>query len=458
MTQQALPRWARVIDAVAGAAVVLGIVISFSGGFRETTPLGQLSMTSGVRPMLAGVLLFALRHWLAPRPSVLFRLRTSAAGWWTSPVTRAVVPVFVSTRAGVLVIGFVGIVLLGYAPNTPPYRIHENDFLNMPARWDTGWYMGIAERGYEWQPANATGMQNIAFFPAFPLLMRYVSLPLGRETIWAGVFISLTSFFLALRYLFLLTRERLGDDVATFSIVFIASYPFALFFSAAYSEGLFLLGAVAACYHFEREHLLRAAAWGLLAGLTRPNGCFLSVALGLLAIRDGIALDARLTRRLLAASAPGLGLIAFSAYIYALTGDPFEWAQNHAAYGRVYRGAGDLVLDRIGYIQAHGVYGYVSGLTLDWINGVPVLFAIAAVWPIYRLLGVAYAALVVVNVAVPLLIGGVLSMGRVTSTVFPLFIWLAAAVPPRLRMSWLIAFAMAQALFAIVFFTWRPLY
>lgn len=458
MTQQALPRWAGAIDAVAGTAVLLGIMIAFSGGFRETTPLGQLSMTSGTRPIVTGMVLFALRHWLVPRPSVLLRARSGAARWWATPATRALVPVFVSTRAGVIVIGFVGIALLGYAPDTPPYRIHENDFLNMPARWDTGWYMGIAERGYEWQPANATGMQNIAFFPAFPLLMRYVSLPLGRETIWAGVFISLTSFFFALRYLFLLVRDRLGDDVATFSIVFIAAYPFALFFSAAYSEGLFLLGAVAACYHFERDQLRRAAAWGLLAGLTRPNGCFLSVALGLLALRDGIALDARLTRRLLAASAPGLGLIAFSAYIYALTGDPLEWAQNHAAYGRVYRGAVDLILDRMRYIQAHGVYGYVSGLPLDWINGLPVVFAIAAVWPIYRLLGVAYAALVVVNVAVPVLIGGVLSMGRVTSTLFPLFIWLAAAVPAQLRMSLLIAFAMAQALFAIAFFTWRPLY
>jgi hypothetical protein len=458
MEQQALPRWAAITDAVAGAAIALGITIQLSGGFREATPIGQLSMTSGVRPLLLGLLLLAVRHWRAPRPHVVSRARRGLAQWWRSPEGQSVAPIFLSTRIGVLVIGFVGIALLGYAPDTPPYRVYENDLLNMPARWDTGWYMGIAERGYDWQPANQASMQNIAFFPAFPFVMRYVSLPLGRHTIWAGVLVSLVSFFFALRYLFALARDRLGDEVATQAVVFIAAYPFALFFSAAYSESLFLLAALAACYHFQRDQLGRAAAWGLLAGLTRPNGCFLSIALALLAIRDGLTIDGRLLRRMLAASAPGLGLIAFSAYIWSLTGDPFEWAQNHAAYGRVYRGAGDLILDRLRYVQANGLYHYISTLALDWINGLPVLLAVAAIWPVYRLMGVAYAALVAVNVAVPVLIGGVLSMGRVTSTLFPVFIWLAVSVPPPLRTSFLIAFAMAQAVLAIAFFTWRPLY
>jgi hypothetical protein len=53
--------------------------------------------------------------------------------------------------------------------------------------------------------------------------------------------------------------------------------------------------------------------------------------------------------------------------------------------------------------------------------------------------------------------GGVLSMGRVTAVLFPLFILLGAAVPRAQRTGWLLAFVMAQALFAIVFFTWRPL-
>ena len=69
-----------------------------------------------------------------------------------------------------------------------------------------------------------------------------------------------------------------------------------------------------------------------------------------------------------------------------------------------------------------------------------------------------YAALIVVNVLPPLIFGGVLSMGRLTSVLFPTFLWLGAVIPANHRSSWLVGFAMLQALFAIAFFTWRPLY
>ena len=57
----------------------------------------------------------------------------------------------------------------------------------------------------------------------------------------------------------------------------VATYPFALFYGAIYTESLYLLGAVGAFYHFRRRELWAAGAWGLLVGFTRPNGCFLSL-------------------------------------------------------------------------------------------------------------------------------------------------------------------------------------
>jgi hypothetical protein len=87
-----------------------------------------------------------------------------------------------------------------------------------------------------------------------------------------------------------------------------------------------------------------------------------------------------------------------------------------------------------------------------------VMFTLASVWPVYRRFGAPYAALILVNVLPPLAMGGLLSMGRVTSVIFPTFLWLGAAVPARHRTGWLVGFAMLQALCAIAFFTWRPLY
>jgi hypothetical protein len=51
-----------------------------------------------------------------------------------------------------------------------------------------------------------------------------------------------------------------------------------------------------------------------------------------------------------------------------------------------------------------------------------------------------------------------MSIGRMTSVLFPLFIWLAATLPARRRTAVMMVFAMAQGFAAVPFFTWRPLF
>ena len=54
--------------------------------------------------------------------------------------------------------------------------------------------------------------------------------------------------------------------------------------------------------------------------------------------------------------------------------------------------------------------------------------------------------------------GGVLSMGRLSAVLFPMFLWLGAAIPPRHRSAWLFVFGLGQALVAVLFFTWRQVF
>ena len=77
---------------------------------------------------------------------------------------------------------------------------------------------------------------------------------------------------------------------------------------------------------------------------------------------------------------------------------------------------------------------------------------------VWRRLGPAWAALILVNVLPPLLAGGLMSMGRFTSTIFPVFIALAMVLPKPAMAPTLAAFATAQGLAAVLFFTWRPLF
>ena len=83
--------------------------------------------------------------------------------------------------------------------------------------------------------------------------------------------------------IFLVARDWLNDEQASLALWLLAAYPCALFYGAIYTESLFLAGAAGAFYHLTRQQFGRAALWGVVVGLTRANGCFLSVPLALIA-------------------------------------------------------------------------------------------------------------------------------------------------------------------------------
>jgi hypothetical protein len=77
--------------------------------------------------------------------------------------------------------------------------------------------------------------------------------------------------------------------------------------------------------------------------------------------------------------------------------------------------------------------------------------------PGWRRLGPAWTVYVLVSLVPPLFAGGLLSMGRLTSTLFPLFLALASMLPPR-AIGAVAAFRLMQGLIAALFYTWREMY
>lgn len=467
-----LPKWATALDLVAVVMAIVALAVIIGGGFRVTAFEVRLSVTDWWRPALWSAVAMIVRHAMVRQLPLPQRVGQAIVRWWRDPVTRTVLPIHLATRGGVLVVGFLAVVLIGFPPEaTSRWHIYQNDLLDLPARWDTGWYLSIAMEGYRFDPnARADLQQNIAFFPAYPMAVRYLSAVFGHQPLWTGVAISLVAFFLALGYFLRLARDELRDDAAAATaVMLLAAYPFAVFFSAAYTEALFLLTVVAAVYHFRHGQLGRAAAWGFACGLTRPNGAFLSIALGLMAVAPmWNAARSRpipppagwlpIGQRLLSAAAPGFGMLAYSAFIYQLTGNPFKWTLQNVAWGRVYRSLDTLVSDRVDFVANNGLYNYVSTQAIDLFYLSGVVFMLAAVWPVYRRFGLPYAVLLLVNLLPPMAAGGMLSMGRVTAVLFPAFLWLGGAIPERHRTAWIAAFACLQGFVAVMFFTWRPLY
>jgi hypothetical protein len=105
-----------------------------------------------------------------------------------------------------------------------------------------------------------------------------------------------------------------------------------------------------------------------------------------------------------------------------------------------------------------GLLPMAAASPFETLNGLGVAFALAMAWPVWRLLGPAWCAFVLANVLPPLFAGGVLSLGRLSSTLFPCFLALAAVLPSRTVPGVLVVFAMFQGLVAALFYTWRSLY
>ena len=161
--------------------------------------------------------------------------------------------------------------------------------------------------------------------------------------------------------------------------------------------------------------------------------------------------------RLLTAAMPGIGMLVFTGYLYGLTGVWFAWARSHEAWGRTYQGWGPFVT-AFGWLRDEPFLQVVTNIPYNTLNALGVLFGLALTYPVFRRFGAAFGVFVLVNLVPPLFAGGVLSMGRLSSTLFPLFLALAAIVPPRSLPAWVAAFGIGQGLCAALFFTWRELF
>ncbi len=487
MTQpqySALPLWARVVDVIAVVVAAAGVSIALFGGFRVAFAGIPITAHGALRPIGMAVLLALVRHFFWRSPSLGARIGGGLRAFFRAESVRAIGPPFLWSRAGVLLIATLSISTFNY-PDDLRFRVSNNEVVNLPARWDAGWYLGIAMNGYQYNPRHMV-QHNVSFFPAFPLLTRTVGIFAGGHVddrgakekrqvrlIWSGVFVNLSALAVALGYLYRMVRAIADRDVAVAAVSLALAYPAAFIYNAPYTEGLFLLASLATFYHFGRNDFTAAALWGTVVGLTRPNGFFLAAPLVAIALaRSGpfphlgplmdrlntrADLPRHLSRDLAVAVTPCLGLLLYCAFLYATWGDPLAWMRVQVAWGRTYQGL-EPVLTPLKMIGEEGLGGYAMAAGYDVLNILPFMLAVGASIPIARRLGLAYAMLILLTLLPPLLAGGWLSIARLTVTLFPVYIILALLVPPRHRTGLVVLFALLQSLGASLFFTWRPFF
>lgn len=342
--------------------------------------------------------------------------------------------------------GLLGILWLGRAAGTEQYDARHlsapfspfGDLLVGPtARWDSVWYLTIAKDGY----GSAHSHAQAAFYPLYPLLMRVLGWVVGSPLV-AGILVSLACFLGALVLLHRLASLELGARDARGTVLLVAFFPTAFFFSAVYSESLFLLVSVGAFLAARRGRWAVAGALGGLAALTRNSGVLLLIPLVILFVqqeRHGGAL----WRAAWLALVP-LGLAVYLGYSAIALGDALAPYHAQALWLRHFEPLGALT----GGVRAawlglrqlvHGsptprYFGenggdpfHIAGDSLMLLGFL--VFALLACAGALRRLPLAYGVYAAVALAVtlsyPLDAQPLMSLPRYMLVLFPLQMWLA---------------------------------
>lgn len=173
-------------------------------------------------------------------------------------------------------------------------------------RWDALWYVDIARNGYR-------GATETVFFPLYPALIRALGTVTGSE-VAAGMAISMAAFAVAIWLLHRLTELELGRQAADTTVLLLAFAPLSLFFTAVYTESLFLALTLGAVYAARRQRFGVAIACATAATLTRVPGILVLAPVAVMYVRG--ANHRRLTT--VALITPLLALGGFCLYLRSL--------------------------------------------------------------------------------------------------------------------------------------------
>ncbi|MBI3447809.1 MAG: hypothetical protein HY049_02640 [Acidobacteria bacterium] len=393
----------------------------------------------------------------------------------------ALILIYVASRVLLVAAGMSGFVLLPSGREFSAGNVQRPWAgprpLEMWARWDSEWYLLIAERGYHledrmsgrrvaYEPADATG-----FFPLYPILTREVArglewipavraiattpfsprdptdtTPRGASLLLAGILVSNAALLGSLLVLLHRARgagssgSRRGaepsgaggpDRAAMFACVALLFFPPSLFLSAVYAESLLLFLTILCFRLLSDRRWLAAAVAGALASATKPTGLLLIVPAVLTMARARVDHPQGSRESWLApwVTLPlyGAGAAGFSLYCGTAFGDPLSWLNRQDRWRGPLSGPWRAFTRWAESPRLHGSHGS----TVELVFAIFVLtLLLISLWRRPAAEGI-LAALV----AVPPLCATLWSYGRLSLQAFPIFITLGEALARRPKLA-----------------------
>ncbi len=319
-------------------------------------------------------------------------------------------------------------------------------------RWDTNWYIHIAQSGY------AIGDGTTNYPPLYPLGVAVLGRVLLEQYMLAAMLISNLAYIFALVYFYRLCNRLFNVEVTRRAILLLATFPTAFFLLSGYTESLYLALVLAAFYYAEEARWWPVIILTILASLTRLQGIILIAPLAYIYLqkrqfnwhnwrkmitREGVAL----------AALPPVGLGFYLAYVYFILGD-FNF-NNHLAVVWHVKFAlpwetffGGLA----GFFDPNNAHNLIYNV-MDLILLV-VFVCLIIIWA-QRKLPMAYLIYSVLSMLVFLTRQGVdgffwMSLNRYVLAIFPVFM-LAGLIAPRYLIK---VSAAVQAIWVVLFIFW----
>lgn len=334
-------------------------------------------------------------------------------------------------------------------------------FLDVWGRWDSGWYLKIAQQGYLFSNVGEQQGNSFAFFPFYPSLVKLVSLIVPSQflsqEIWLFIAVALSNlfflsgliiFYYLVKNTFLdkLKTEKEAESIASKSVIFLLLFPTSFFFSAAYSEALFFMLAVGSFFLIGRQKYFLASLVISLASITRPYGILLLLPLFISYFQARKWQISKINWQFFSFILPILALATYSYYCYTQTGDFLVFLHAQGEWNRKLSWPWQSILQPLHFI------GYITPLEkiLTISSLIPLFLA-------FKLLPISWVLWANTLNIIPFLSGTLSSNLRFFILLFPIFVVLALIShrKPNLEKILLAIFLILQVL---LFSAWCQFY
>jgi hypothetical protein len=299
------------------------------------------------------------------------------------------------------------------------------------SRWDAKWYLSIIEEGYHAPAALTQQINNTAFYPFYPYLIKALSflIPsawLSRSVyLVIGILLSNLAFLLASVLLYRFVMTWTSDETrARHTLEYLFAFPTSFIFSCFYTESTYFLLSIGSVIAASKHKWLIASLLGSCLAVTRPQGFLILIPL-LWYVMAAFQWKVKALRLNIAWFGLIPAIVALHFWrLYFITGNFWAPILSMAAWGR----GGSLLQD----IQQMLVVPNADVFKIEAL--IWLMFFIITLWGVKRLPSPGLSIYTLAMLLMPVSTGSVTSVARYLLVIFPLFILLSDLIKsPFLR-------------------------